>query len=88
MNLEEIFLFFKSLPKIYLAAFLPSPRCSASNLVVIRLSCFTIARVFSTFSLNRAESGRSGLVSFSSDVLPFENARTIGRLVHDSNSQT
>jgi hypothetical protein len=83
-NLEEFFLFFKYLSKICLAAFLPTPRLSASCLVVIHLSCFSIARVFSTFSLDRGESGRPGRVSFSSDVLPFEKARTILRLVHDS----
>jgi len=59
-----------------------------SSLVVIRLSCFTIARVFSTFSLDRAESGRPGRVSFSSDAPPFEKAQTVGRLVHDSVSQS
>ena len=82
-NLEEIF-FLKPLSKICLAAFLPTPRRSASSLVVIRLSCLAIARDFSKFSVDRAESGRPGRVSFSSDALPFENARTIERLVHDS----
>jgi len=48
-NLEQIFLSYKSLSKICLAAFFPTPRRSPSSLFVIRLSCITMARVFSTF---------------------------------------
>ena len=48
----------KSLSKICLAAFLRTPRRSRSNLVVIRLSCITMARLSSIFSLDWEETGR------------------------------
>jgi hypothetical protein len=48
-NFEQIFLSCKSLSKICLAAFLPTPRRSPSSLIVIRLSCIRMVRVFSTF---------------------------------------
>jgi hypothetical protein len=82
-NLEQIFVFCKSLFKIYLAASLPIPRRSASSLVVIRLSLITMARTFTAFSLDRAETARPGRGSSSSDSLLLEIARTVGRIVHD-----
>ena len=46
--------------KICLVASLPTPRCSGSNRVVNRQSCIKMARMFSTLSLDRAATGRSG----------------------------
>jgi hypothetical protein len=80
-NLEQIFLFGKSLSKICLADSLPTSGRSASSQVVIRI---TMARVFSAFSLDRAEAGRLGRGSSSSDPCLLEKARNIKRLVHDS----
>jgi hypothetical protein len=68
-NLGQILFFCKSVPKICLASSLPPPRRSASSLVVSRLSCITMARAFSTFPLDRAETGRPGRGSSSSDYL-------------------
>jgi len=59
-------------------------RRSAISLVVIRLSCITMARVFSTFSLGRAETGRPGQGSSFSDSLPSWKCVNIGRFVHNS----
>ena len=58
-NFEQIF-FRKSLFKICPAAFLPTPGRSTSSLVVIRLSCITMARLSSIFSLDWEETGRTG----------------------------
>jgi hypothetical protein len=51
-NREEIFLVYKSLPKIFLAASVPTPRHSASSLVVIHVFCLTVAQVLPHFRWN------------------------------------
>jgi hypothetical protein len=85
-DLERIFLFYKSVARIFLAASLPTPRQSASGLMVIYLSCITVARVFSTFSLDRAETSWPGRGSSSSDSLHSsdrpEHRKTCARLGH------
>jgi hypothetical protein len=48
INREEIFLF-KSLSRIFLVASVPTPRHSASSLVVIRVSRIAVALVFPNF---------------------------------------
>jgi len=55
-NLEEIFLFYKSLSKIFLVASLPTPMTFSEwpN------GYLPMARVFSTFSLDRAKADRLG----------------------------
>lgn len=52
--------FCKSLSKICLPAFVPTPRRSTSSLVVIRLSFITMVRLSSIFSLDWEETGRPG----------------------------
>jgi len=84
-NLEQIFLSYKSLSKICLAAFLPTPRLSSSSLIVIRLSCITMARVFFPH-LNCNEQKFAGLNEDHPPTIPclLYQTRTIGILVHNS----
>jgi len=73
-NFEQIF-FRKSLSKICLAACLPIPRRSTNSLVVIRLSCITMARLSSIFSLDWEETGRPGRGSIIQRVPAFFKTR-------------
>ena len=85
-NLEQILLFCKSVARIFVTSSLPTPRRSASGLMVICLSCITVARVFSRFSLDRAETSRPGRGSSSCDSLPSskraKHRKTCARLGH------
>jgi hypothetical protein len=51
-------------------ASLPIPRHSTSSLLVIRLSCITMAQVFSTFSMDQVETVQPGQGSSFSNSLP------------------
>jgi len=65
-NLKQIFLFSKSLSKIFLATSLPTPRCALSSLVVICLFSITRVWVFMIWM----ETGPPGQGSSSSNSLP------------------
>ena len=60
------------------------PRHSSRSLVVIHLSCITLAQAFSTFSMDWTESGQPGQGSSFSNFLPSWKCVNIGWLVHNS----
>jgi len=83
-NLEQIFLFYKSVARIFLAASLPTPRRSASVVMVICMSCITLGE-FSPH-IHWTERKLAGLDEDHPPVIRclLQTTRNTGRLVHDS----